>query len=115
MEDSLVVEDGMLVKFSLVPLAICLLHLQLLFQGSFHQEEVKQPHCRDTKKTKNHEFMRPPEAQDHLQLAPFPFLQEQYNNCGTNFFKKNSLSKHMLVLQSQLFLKILQDGYLFKL
>ena len=52
MEDSLVVEEGMLVKFLSVPLATCLLHLQLLFQGSFHQEEVKQLHCRDTKRPK---------------------------------------------------------------
>ena len=38
------VEDGKLVKF---PFATCLLHLQLLLQVSFHQEEVKQPHCQD--------------------------------------------------------------------
>ena len=49
-EDSLLVEDGILVKFPSVPFAMCLLHLQLLLQGSFHQEEVKQPHCRDTKR-----------------------------------------------------------------
>ena len=48
MEDSLVVEEVMLVKFPSVPFATCLLHMQLLLQGSFHQEEVKQPHCRDT-------------------------------------------------------------------
>jgi hypothetical protein len=41
-EDSLMVEEGMLVKFPSVPLATCLLHLQLLLEGSFHQEEVKQ-------------------------------------------------------------------------
>ena len=52
MEDSLVVEEGMLVKFPSVPFATCLLHLQLLFQGSFHQEEVKQPQCRDTQRPK---------------------------------------------------------------
>ena len=40
MEDSLVVEEGMLVKISLSPFG--LLRLQLLLQGSFHQEEVKQ-------------------------------------------------------------------------
>ena len=49
-EDSLVVEESMLVKFPLVPFVICLLHLQLLPQGSFHQVEVKQPHCGDTQK-----------------------------------------------------------------
>ena len=46
-EDSLVVEEVMLVKFPSVPFATCLLHLQLLLQGSFHQEEVKQPHFID--------------------------------------------------------------------
>ena len=50
MEDSPVVEAGMLVKFPSVPITTCLLHLQLLPQGCFHQEEVKQPHCRDTQK-----------------------------------------------------------------
>ena len=48
MEDSLVVEEGIMVKFPSVPFAMCLLHLQLLFQGSFHQEEVKEPNCRYT-------------------------------------------------------------------
>ena len=41
-------EEGMLVKFPMVPFATCLFHLQLLLQGPFHQEEVKQPHCRFT-------------------------------------------------------------------
>ena len=36
-EDSLVVEEGMMVKFPLVPFANCLCHLQILLQGSFHQ------------------------------------------------------------------------------
>ena len=49
-KDSLVVEEGMIVKFPLVPFATCLLPLQLLLQGSFQQEEVKQPHWRDTQK-----------------------------------------------------------------
>ena len=40
MQDSLVVEEGMMVKFPLVPFATCLLPLQLLLQGSFHEEEV---------------------------------------------------------------------------
>ena len=53
MEDSLVMEEGMLVKYPSVPFATCLLHLQLLPQGSFHQKEVKQSHCRDTQKKTN--------------------------------------------------------------
>ena len=52
MEDSLVVEEGMLAKSPSVPLATCLLHLQLLFQDYFHREKVKQPHCRDTQRPK---------------------------------------------------------------
>ncbi len=40
MEDSLVVEEGIMVKFPSVPFAMCLFHLQLLLQGYFHQEEV---------------------------------------------------------------------------
>ena len=51
MQDSLVVEEGMIVKFSLVPFAICLLPLQLLLQGSFQKEKVKQPQRRDTQRT----------------------------------------------------------------
>ena len=50
MQDSLVVEEGTMVKFSLVPAATCLLPLQLLLQGSFRQEEVKQPHCRNAQR-----------------------------------------------------------------
>ena len=46
--DSLMVEEGMIVKYNLVFFATCLLPLQLMLQGSFHREEDKQPHCRDT-------------------------------------------------------------------
>ena len=48
MQDSWVLEEGMIVKFSLVSFATCLLPLQLLLTGSFQQEEDKQPHWRDT-------------------------------------------------------------------
>ena len=51
MEDSLVVEEGILVKFPSVPFATCLLHLQFLLPGSFHQEDVKQPHCGDSQRS----------------------------------------------------------------
>ena len=50
MQDSLVVEESMIVKFPLVPFATCLLPLQLLLQGSFRQEEVKKPHRRDAQR-----------------------------------------------------------------
>ena len=72
LQDSLVVEEGMLVKFPLVPLATCLLHLQLLPQGSFHQEKVKQPHCRETQRRNIMNYLGPLEAPDHLPLATFP-------------------------------------------
>ena len=44
-------EEGIL-KFPSVPLATRLLHLQLLLQGAFHQDEVKQPDCRNTQRPK---------------------------------------------------------------
>ena len=98
MEDSLVVEEVMLVKFPSVPFATCLLHLQLLLQCSFHQEEVKQPHCRDTQLPNIMNYLVPPEAPDHLPIPTFPCLPEQCNNGGKNFSRKPSLSKHMLVV-----------------
>ena len=51
MQRSLVV-----VKFPLVPFATCLLPLELLLQGFFHQQEVKQPHRSDTQKTLEQEL-----------------------------------------------------------
>ena len=101
MEDSPVVEEGMLVKYPSVPFATCLLYLQLLIQDSFHQEEVKQPHCRNTQKNKNHEFQGSPEAPDHLPLDTFPFLPEQCNHCGETFYNKNSLSKRQCLNELQ--------------
>ena len=37
-QDSLIEEEGMMVTFSLVPFTTFLIPLQLLLQGSFHQE-----------------------------------------------------------------------------
>ena len=57
MQDFLVVEEGTIVIFTLVPFATCLLPMQLiLIQGPFQQEEGKQPHLRDTKNTQHHEL-----------------------------------------------------------
>ena len=47
MQDSLVVEEGIMVYFPLINFATCLLPLQLLPQGSFLQEEFEQSHCID--------------------------------------------------------------------
>ena len=75
MEDSLVVEEGMLVKFPSVPFATCLLHLQLLLQGSFYQEEVKQLYCRDTQRPKIMNFWGLLRHQITCHLTPFPVCQ----------------------------------------
>ena len=85
MEDILVVEEGIMGKFPSVPFAMCLLHLQFLLQGSFHQEEVKQPYCRDTQRSNIMNDLGPPEASAHLPIATLPCLPEQYNPCGKNF------------------------------
>ena len=71
-QDSLVVEEGMIVKFPLLPFSTCLLPLQLLLQGSFQPEEVKQPHWRDTQRPNIKNFVVPPEAPDHLPIATLP-------------------------------------------
>ena len=115
-QDSLVVEEGMIVKFPLVPFATCLLPLQLLCQGYFHQKEVKQPHCRDTQRPNIMNYVVPPEVPDRLPLTTLPCLPEQCNHCGNNFSKTSSLSKHMLVVHgASRPLKILQDRNLTKL
>ena len=49
MQDSLV-DVGILGNFPWVPFTICILPLQLLLQGSFRQEEVKQAHHRDAQR-----------------------------------------------------------------
>ena len=47
MQHSLAVAEGVMVKFLFVTCHLAL-SLQLLLQGSFHQEQVKQPHFRNT-------------------------------------------------------------------
>ena len=97
MEDILVLEQDKFVKFPLVHFAICLLHLQLLVQGSFHQEEVKQAHCRDTQRPYIMNKLGPPEAPNHLPLATLPCLPEQFNHCGKNMKR----GAHMLAPGSE--------------
>ena len=86
MEHSLVLEEGMLIKFPSVPFATCLLHLQVLLHGSFDQEEGKQPHCRYTQRPNIMNDLGPPEAPDPLPLAALPCLPEKCNICGKNFY-----------------------------
>ena len=83
------VEEGMLAKFPSVPFATFLFHLQLLLQGTFHQEEVKQPNCRNTQRPNIMNYLGPPEAPDHLPLATFPYLPEQCNHCGKVLNKRS--------------------------
>ena len=91
MEDSLVVEEGMLVKFPLVPFATCLLHPQLLLQGSFHQEEVKQPHCRDTQRPKIVNFWGLLRYQITCHLPPFPVFKNNSTTIARTTLKKKQL------------------------
>ena len=50
MQDNLVVEEVMMVKFPLVPFATCLLHLQLLIQGFFFTHMKSNNHILDINK-----------------------------------------------------------------
>ena len=75
MKDSLVVEEGMLVKFPSVPFATCFLHLQLLLQGSFHQEDVKLPHCGDSQRPQIMILWGLLRHQITCPLQPFPVYQ----------------------------------------
>ena len=83
MQDSLVVEEGLIVKFPLVTFAPCLLPLQLQLPGSFQQEEVKQPNWRDTQRPSVMNYRVPPEAPDHLPLFALPCLPEYCSHCAT--------------------------------
>ena len=73
------VEEGMLVKFPLVPFATCLLHMQLLLQGSFHQDKVKQKHCRNTQRSKIMNFSGLLRHQITCHSPPFPVCQNSVN------------------------------------
>ena len=90
MEESLVVEEGMLVKFSSVPFATCLLHLQLLLQVSFNQEEVKQLHCRDTQRPKIMNFWGLLRHQITCHSPPFPVCQNSATTVARTSLKKTA-------------------------
>ena len=90
MEDSLVVEEGMLVKFSLVPFATCLHHLQILLQGSFHQDEIKQPHCRDIQKNKIMNFWGLLRHQITCHSPRFPVCQNSVTTVTSTYLKKKT-------------------------
>ena len=78
----------MLIKYPLVPFAICLIHLQLLLQDSFHQEEVKQPHCRNTQRPKIMNFLGLLRHQITCHQPPFPVCQN-----GATTVARTSLTK----------------------
>ena len=50
-------------------------NLQLLLQGSFHQEEVKQPRCRDTQRPNIMNDLGLLRHQLTCHWPPFPFCQ----------------------------------------
>ena len=60
MEDSLVVEEGMLVKFTFCPFCHLSPSPAAPAKGSFHQEEVNQPLCRNTQRPKIMKYLEPP-------------------------------------------------------
>ena len=92
MKDSLVVEEVMLIKVPSVPFATCLLHLQLLLQGSFHQEEVKQPHRRDTQRPQLMNLWGLPRQQITCHLPPFPVCQNIATTVARTSLKTACLS-----------------------
>ena len=110
--DSLVVQEGMIVKFLLVPVSTFSASSSRVFQ----QEENKKQHRIDTQRPNITNYLLTLEAQDHTPLATLPCLPEQCNHCGKKFSRKSRLSKHMLVVHgASRPSKILQDKYLAKL
>ena len=91
-QDSLVVQEGMIVKFPLVPVVIFASPALRFFparrssrrRSSFQQEEV-QPYSRDTHRPNIMNYLVTPKAPDHLPLATLLCLPEQCNHCGKNF------------------------------
>ena len=79
-----------MVKFSLVPFATCLLCLQLLLQGSFHQEEVKQPHSRDTQRSTIIHFWGILRHQITCLSPPFPVCRSSATTMAKTSFKKKT-------------------------
>ena len=98
MQDSLVVEENVMLKFFFVPSLSFLLPLQLQLYGSFNKKVVKRPLCSDTLRPNILNYLVPPEAPDHLSLPTLSFLPVQCNQCGKSFSSKCSLSKPMLVV-----------------
>ena len=87
MQDSLVVEEDVMVKFPLVSFITYPLPLKLLFQGFSYQEEVEQSYCKYTQDPTSRIFWCP-ETPDLLLRATLPCFSEQCNHCGKNFSKQ---------------------------
>ena len=94
------VEDGMMVP--LVPFPTCLLPLKLLLEGSFHQQEVKQPNHRVTQRPNKMNYLVPSEEPDHLALSSLSWLSEQWNHLDNKFSRMSSLYNYMLVVHDGL-------------
>ena len=105
-QDSLVVQEGMIVKFVLVPVITFAVPASRFFPA---RRSLK-PHCTDTQRSKTMNYLATHQATDHLPLATLPCLPEQCNHYGNNFSRKSSLSKYMLVVHGvSRPSKILQD------
>ena len=89
-QDSLVVEESMIVKFPLVSFATCLLPLQLLLQGSFHKKKLN-IHIGEIHNNLISWIMWGVLRHQMTYNSPPSFLQEQRNHYGKNFSRKSIL------------------------
>ena len=81
-QDSLVVQEGMIVKFPLVPVATFAAPVSRFFSSS---KKKFTNNIVDIHKDPIMKYMLNPEAPDHLPLATLPCLPERCNHCGKNF------------------------------
>ena len=59
-------------------------------QGNSHQEEGKQPHCRDTQRHTVMNYLGPPEAPDHMPLATLSVCQSSATTVARTSLKKTA-------------------------
>ena len=116
MQDSLVLEEGMMVKFPLIPLPLVSLPCISCFKVLSAKKKLNNHIVEIHKDPTSFNIYVPPEAPYHLPLATLPCSTAQCNHCSKNFSIKSSLSKHMLVVHGAGSpSKILQNRYLAKL
>ena len=83
MHDSLVVEEGIIVKFPFVTVATFAAPASRFFFSQ--KEEVKQPHCRDTQRPNIMNYLVTPEALDHLPLTTLHVCQNSVTTVARAF------------------------------